>query len=548
MTMGCRILLVEDSRPQALVMTSVLEKAGWSVTHTETAERALETLNTARPDLILIDYYLPGVRGDELCRQIRMRIDTRLVPIVILTSGDSREVELEGLESGADDFLSKASGTDILVLRLRALLAKAHSAAPSPPPVDFQSARLLAVDDSRTYLTYLTKQLESDGFRVDTASSGAEAVAIVGRADYDCILVDLVMPGMDGIEVCSRIKALGAGDGKSVTILMLTAQEDNQNLARAFEAGADDFVGKSSDIVVIKGRVRALLRRKFFEDEHRRRLSAELDAKAAEARHALAQQKAAEARAALADDLERTAIALRRSNEELQQFANVASHDLQEPLRMVSSFVQLLERQYKDKLDDRAREYIAFAVDGTHRMKTLINDLLAYSRVGTREKPPEPADCEAVLRDALKNLQASIGECGAAITHDPLPTVIADRAQLVQLLQNLVGNAVKYRGPQAPCVHISARQEGRAWVFSVRDNGIGIDKQYWDRIFIIFQRLHTAAEYPGTGIGLAICKKIIDRHGGRIWVESDPGQGATFYFSLPNTASTAEPPAALQAA
>ena len=232
---------------------------------------------------------------------------------------------------------------------------------------------------------------------------------------------------------------------------------------------------------------------------------------------------------------ERLLAELGRSNRELEQFAYVASHDLQEPLRMVASYVQLLARRYQGRLGAEADEFIAFAVDGATRMQTLINDLLAYSRVGTRGKPPAHADAEAALSHALVHLKVAVEESGAAVTHAGLPEVLADDTQLIQLFQNLVGNAIKFRGPETPRVHVSAERQDGVWRFAVRDNGIGIDPQYFERIFAIFQRLHTRAEYPGTGICLAVCKKIVERHGGRIWVESRSGQGATFYLTLSAT-------------
>jgi PAS domain S-box-containing protein len=224
---------------------------------------------------------------------------------------------------------------------------------------------------------------------------------------------------------------------------------------------------------------------------------------------------------------------LRRSNAELERFAYIASHDLQEPLRMVASYLQLLERRYKGQLDQDADEFINYAVDGANRMKALINDLLAYSRVGTRGKEFAPVDCEEVLQGVLANLQVAIAENNAVITHDALPQVMGDAVQLESLFQNLLSNALKFRGEKPPLIHIGVTLKDTEWVFSVCDNGIGIEPQYFERIFIIFQRLNSRQEYPGTGIGLAISKRIVERHGGRMWIESQPGKGSTFYFTLP---------------
>src|SRR5581483_9299617 len=233
------------------------------------------------------------------------------------------------------------------------------------------------------------------------------------------------------------------------------------------------------------------------------------------------------------DKLRQASSNLQRSNTDLQQFAYLASHDLFEPLRMVTSYMELLEHRYTGKLDPQGREFITFAIDGARRMEALIHDLLEYSRVDIRGRSFEPADCEQVLQAALDNLKVAIEESRAVVTHSPLPTVLGDRVQLTQLFQNLIRNALKFRGRHEAQVQLHAERRDREWLFFVRDNGIGIDPKDFSRIFVIFQRLHTRQEFAGTGMGLAICKKIVERHGGRIWVESVPGQGSSFFFTLP---------------
>jgi light-regulated signal transduction histidine kinase (bacteriophytochrome) len=259
-------------------------------------------------------------------------------------------------------------------------------------------------------------------------------------------------------------------------------------------------------------------------------------------------------RAALADTelkvRERTT-ELARSNRDLEQFAYVASHDLQEPLRMVASFTQLLADRYRDRLDADAMDFIGYAVEGATRMRTLISDLLAYSRIGTKGSPFAPTSFTAAAETAMRNLTLAIEETGARVCCDALPTLLADESQIVRVFQNLIGNSIKFRSAETPDIRISARRaDGRSpgegpgpggadaggpdgWIFSVRDNGIGLEPEHMNRIFEIFQRLHTRAEYPGSGIGLAVCKKIIERHGGRIWVESAKGRGSTFCFAMP---------------
>ncbi|MEE8413317.1 MAG: ATP-binding protein, partial [Dehalococcoidales bacterium] len=334
------------------------------------------------------------------------------------------------------------------------------------------------------------------GYEVNTARNGMEALEKVNETPPDIILLDIIMPKMDGFEVARRLKE--DEETKIIPIVMVTALHGVEDRVKALEAGANDFLTKPVDKTELKARVSSLLQVKAYYD------------------YMLNYQEE-----------------LSRSNEELEQFAYVTSHDLREPLRMMTSFAQALDKRYKDKLDQTADEYIQFIVDGANRMQTLIDDILTYSRVTTRTSPFEPVEMEKILRDTQVNLKVAAEEAKAKITHDPLPVIGADYSQMGQVMQNLIGNAIKFIEGESPAIHISARQEGEKWIFSVKDNGIGIDPELFDRMFDLFKRLHPQDKYPGTGVGLAVTKKIVQRHGGQIWVESQPGEGSTFYFSIP---------------
>ncbi len=318
-------------------------------------------------------------------------------------------------------------------------------------------------------------------------------------------------------------------DDQALAYVLGQLKEPQQFLTKVRELYAN-AEAESSDVLDFKdGRV-------FERYSHPQRVGTEVVGRVWSFRDVTERRDAEEARARSAraeDILARQARDLERSNAALEQFACVASHDLQEPLRMVSSYLQLLQRRYEGQLDADADEFIGFAVDGATRMKALINDLLNLSRITTHGKTFEPTDMDAVLGRALANLRATIQEAGAEVTHVQLPILICDAKQLEQLFQNLISNAIKFRSDKTPRVHVGAEHKDGEWAFSVRDNGIGIDPEYAQRIFVIFQRLHARDEYAGTGMGLAICKKIVERRGGRIWVESRLGEGSTLYFTIP---------------
>jgi signal transduction histidine kinase len=377
-------------------------------------------------------------------------------------------------------------------------------------PTSSSPRTILVVDDVPANLGVLTAHLEAHGYYALVAQGGQECIERARFVLPDLILLDVMMPGMDGFETCRQLKA--DARTRDIPIIFMTALTDSVFKVAGFEAGAVDYVTKPLDGPEVLARIEVRLTVN--------RLQRELQAQNERL------QREVEAREAIQQ-------ALQRSNSELEQLAYVASHDMQEPLRMIASYLQLLSKRYQGRLDAEADEFIGYAVDGAKRMQALINDLLAYSRLNTKAKPFEPTDLGRVAATALAQLRLAIEESDAMVDVAELPAVQGDALQLTQLLQNLVGNAIKFRGEHAPKVSIEARRQGDDWEICVSDNGIGIAPEYFDRIFVLFQRLHGRAKYPGTGIGLAICKKIVERHGGRIWVASTPGSGSTFHFTLP---------------
>ena len=380
------------------------------------------------------------------------------------------------------------------------------SAQPAPQP---RALRVLLIEDNAEDAELAIAELRRGGFdvRSEVVESKPETERCLASASYDVILADYNLPHFHGIEA---LEILRRAD-RHIPLILVTGALNSVTAVECVKQGATDYVLK----------------------DHLSRLTLAV-------RRALDEKRLIEERTRAQDELTRKAEELARSNRDLEQFAYVASHDLQEPLRMVAAYTQLLAEQYRGKLDAEAEKYLGYVVEGALRMQALVQDLLAFSRVGRNGSARKSVDCNAVMLEVQQNLAVVIQETSALIRQGPLPLVNSDRVHMVQLFQNLVGNALKFRGSRSPEITISAQRRGPEWEFAVTDNGIGIAPQHRELIFVIFQRLHTRAECPGNGVGLAICKKIVEQHGGRIWVESEPGQGATFRFTLPAVSADGE--------
>jgi signal transduction histidine kinase len=355
--------------------------------------------------------------------------------------------------------------------------------------------RVLVAEDDPADVELLLRALRSGGFEPesDIVQTAPDFTEHVRKNSYDVVLADYNLPSWNGMETVEVLRR----EGTDIPVVLVSGSLGELKAVECIKRGAADYVLKDH-LPRLSESVRRALRDKKLREEHRH-----------------SQEE------------------LARSNRDLEQFAYVASHDLQEPLRMVATYTQLLAERYQGKLDENADKYIHYAVEGALRMQTLVQDLLAFSRVGRQGTEFKLIECRAAVEMALKNLHAAIQESGAGINCESLPALVADGSQLVQVFQNLIGNAIKFRGGSKPVIRVQAEKRVREWIFSVADNGIGIAAEHAEIVFVIFQRLHTRAEYPGSGIGLAICQKIIERHGGRIWVESEPGKGSTFFFNLP---------------
>jgi len=555
-TVGRRLLVVEDSATQALKLRLAFEQQGWVVECADSAETALLALaamTAAPPDLIVLDLHLPGMRGDEFCRQLRMNVDTRGIPVLMLTADAADGGERHGLDSGADGYVQKDSDPAMLLLRIRSLLHKVRAGPAVLGHVAPKMARVLVIDDSATYRTFLQAALEEDGASVVLADGGLEGIAVLQAGDFDCVLVDLVMPDLDGIAVCERIADLRGSMPNPPAVLILTTQESKEDMTRGLGAGADDFVGKSSDLAVLKARIRALLRRRSFQEENARILR-ELKEREVETARERAAKELAEARAALAGQLEHANRELAAKNDQLQrtqaqlvQSEKMASlgqlvagiaHEINNPLAFVLSNVFSAARDLRELAGqpgepgrrlDSVRELLTDALGGIERVRDLVQKLRTFSRLD--EGRMKTVDVHESIDAALLFLHHRTRDRIEVVRDYRGPRQLTCLAgELNQVVMNLLANAIDaIEGPGRITVRTSARDG--SFVIAVADTGRGIPAAVRPRIFEPF--FTTKPVGQGTGLGLAISYGIVLAHHGTIDVRSEPGQGTEFLVSLP---------------
>jgi two-component system NtrC family sensor kinase len=517
------VLVIDDSTTFRQELRRVLEDAGYAVLAASSGEEGLRMAARCRPSAVLVDGVLPGIDGTSVIRKIRLDSALRGTPCILLTGSEGPATELRALDAGADAFVRKEEDLQVILARLEAVL-RGSSAQRAELAGLVGPARVLAVDDSPTYLDELGSVLRGEGYDVVLARSGEEAIELLAVQSVDCILLDLLMPGLGGKETCRHIKESAVV--RDAPLILLTALDDRATMIDGLGAGADDFVSKSSDFDVLKAKIRAQLRHKQFEDEHRR-LREELLRSELRTNEERAARQFAESRAAFAGELE-------RKNKELETFSYSVSHDLRAPLRSIEGFSRALLEDYMAVLDEQGRDYLTRVRAAADRMGDLIEDLLALSRVSSADLRRVPANLSIIARAVATELQGRDPKRPMEIAIQDEVRAEADGRLMRVLLDNLMGNAWKFTARvEGARVEFGAEVRAVGTVYFVRDNGAGFDMAFAEKLFAPFQRLHTDEEFPGTGIGLATVHRIVDRHGGRVWAEGAVGLGATVFFTLP---------------
>lgn len=560
-----QILLVEDSPTQALKFCHILEQEGWQVEVAVNPDQALESLNRQIPDLVITDFYLPGMRGNELIRLIRLKLETRELPILLLTVADSQTAELKGLESGADDYLEKSVDGEILKVRVRALLRRRSEQVMGFSKRGNRRTRILVVEDSPTFQAFLLHELGEEGYQVEAASSGEEALELCGCSDFDAVLVDLILPGMQGIDLCTHLEARRQANEECFAIIILTSKDSSDDMTRGLEAGADDFLNKSSDLTVVKARIRGLVRRKRIQEENAL-ISRELKERHLET---LAAQADAKARARVAEEMEEANKLLEAANRELgskqaqlvqsekmaslgQLVAGIA-HEINNPLAFVLTnlhnirgWLEGMSAEIEPHLQParlrkwhKARQRLDSMETGLERVRDLVVRLRTFSRLDEGEF--KNVDIHESIESAILLLDHRLNSSGIVLHRrygftDGLLGCLP--GQLNQVVMNLLTNAIdalsEVQGEQR--ITVSTVKEGDWFLLKVADNGIGIDEAVQGRVFDPF--FTTKPVGLGTGLGMSISYGIVRAHQGTIELYSRPGEGSEFTVKIPLTLET----------
>jgi DNA-binding response OmpR family regulator len=534
------VLLIDDSETFRKDFSAVLQSAGYRVRAAASGEQGLRMAQGERPDALIIDGTLPSMSGIDVIGKVRQDPALRRLPCLLLTAAETASDEIRGLEAGADDYVRKSADTSEVLARLKAMLrALRLPAAIRQEGGLFGANKILAVDDSVSFLNEIGEVLRADGYDVAYARSGREALQLLAVESFDCVLLDLIMEGLSGQETCRRIK--DNPKMRQTPVIVLTSQEDRAAMIESMDAGADDYIAKSADFDVLRARLRAQLRRRHYELENRR-ISEELARKEIEATEARAAQRLAETRAHLLDAVEEKNSALeaaiedlRAVNKELDAFTYSVSHDLQAPLRALSGYSRILREEHGGALTVQGFELVERIERAADKMKHIVDALLDLSRLSRAPLKLETVDLSGLCAQIISDLQ-EIEPRPALEVQIQKPLLCSGDAKLLRrLLENLLSNAWKFtRTCKKAKITVGAASDSGDTIYKVCDNGTGFDMARADRLFVPFQRLHRAADYEGTGIGLATVKRIVSRHGGRVWAEGVSNRGACFFFTLPS--------------
>lgn len=518
------ILVIDDSLTFREELRNALEGAAYRVLTASTGEQGLRLAADERPNAAIVDGVLPGIDGATVIRRIRLDAALRRIPCLLLTASENIGAEIRALDAGADAFVRKEEDIGVILAKLNAMLRSARLQGDDRVTSSLQGPKkILAVDDSETYLQELAGTLRTDGYEVVLARSGEEALNLLAVQPVDCVLLDLLMPGLGGQETCRRLKSVPIM--RDIPVVMLTAVDDREAMIEGLGAGADDYIAKSSDFEILRARVLAQIRRKQFEDENRV-IRERLLLKEMEANEARAAREIAEARAALVEELE-------WKNQELEAFSYSVAHDLRAPLRSLDGFSLALLEDHADKLDDEGKQYLRHLRESAQHMAALIDDLLSLSRVTRSNFQREDVDLAAIAHGVVERLRKESPERQVEFSVTPGLRASGDERLLTIALENLLGNSWKFTRKRSKAeIDLRVIEQNNQKVFVVRDNGDGFDMAFSSKLFGVFQRLHSTAEFEGTGIGLATVQRVVRHHGGRIWAEGEVGRGASFFFTL----------------